>query len=75
MTLLPNKHVPLRSSILGVGAHLLEKLDRPSSISGLWERCRQSDDVASFERFTMALDLLFILGALDLRDSVLVRTR
>jgi hypothetical protein len=75
MTLLPNKHIPLRSSPLGVGAYLLEKLDRPASISGLWDRCRQSNDVATFERFIVALDLLFVLGALRLEDSLLVRVQ
>lgn len=75
MTLLPNKHIPLRSSLLGVGAYILERLDRPSSISGLWDRCRHSEDVASFERFIIALDLLFALGALKLEDSLLVRAQ
>lgn len=47
-----------------LGAYLLEGLDQPSSVSGLWDRCRHSDDVASFERFVVALDLPFVLRAL-----------
>jgi len=36
MNLMPDKHVSLGSSILGVGATILRKLDKPSTITGLW---------------------------------------
>jgi hypothetical protein len=75
MTFLPNKHIPLRSSILGLGALILHKLDQPSTVSGLWDRCRQSTEIASFERFTLAVDLLFALGAITMEGSVLVRVQ
>jgi len=74
MTLLPNKHVPIRTSFLGLGAILLRKLEQPSSVSGLWERCRKSPDIASFERFAVTLDLLFVIGAVRLENDILVRT-
>ena len=72
--ILPTKHVTTKSSILGLGGLLLHKLDRPSSISGLWERCKGVDEVASFERFVIALDFLFILGSICFQDGVIVRT-
>jgi hypothetical protein len=75
MTVLPNKHVPLRSSILGLGAIILRKLQEPSSVSNLWERCRSIDEVASFERFTITLTFLHTLGAINYRDGVIMRVR
>lgn len=75
MNLLPDKHVSLASSLLGVGATILRKLDKPSTITGLWDRCRTADEVATFERFALALDLLFAVGAITVENDILVRSR
>ena len=75
MNLLPDKHVSLASSVLGVGATILRKLDKPSTVTGLWDRCRTSDEVATFARFSLALDVLFTIGAINLENDVLVRSR
>ena len=75
MKLLPDKHVSLGSSILGVGATILRKLDQPSTITGLWDRCRSSQEVATFARFSLALDLLFAISAITIENDVLVRAR
>lgn len=74
MTLLPNKHIEAKRSLLGLGALLLLKLEKPSTITGLWERCRENPDIGSFERFTASLDLLYLLGAVGIDNSILVRT-
>ena len=75
MNLLPDKHVSVASSLLGVGAAILRRLDQPSSITGLWERCRQSEEIATFSRFALGLDLLFTIGAVQIENEVLVRSR
>jgi hypothetical protein len=75
VNLLPDKHVSLGSSLLGVGATILRKLDQPSTITGLWDRCRPSQEVATFGRFSLALDLLFAIGAISIENDVLVRSR
>jgi len=75
MNLLPDKHLSIGTSLLGVGATILRKLDRPSSVTGLWDRCRQSEETANFGRFVQGLDLLFALGAVEIKNDVLVKTR
>ena len=37
MTLLPDKHVTMRRSLIGTGAHLLRRLSSPQTFNSLWE--------------------------------------
>jgi len=71
--ILPNKHLPPGKSMLGVGAKLLRALDRPQTESALWGRVRNLPEVATFERFVLTLDLLYAIGAVDMKDGVLHR--
>jgi hypothetical protein len=71
--ILPDKHIKLDQSILGGGAALLDQLTRPLTVTGLWERSKAQSDIGNFERFILTLDFLFAIGALDLRDDLLVR--
>lgn len=71
--ILPTKHIPEDEALLGVGATLLKWLDRPHTVSGLWERVRAESNVGTFERFVLASNLLYLVGAIDLRDDLLVR--
>jgi hypothetical protein len=71
--ILPDKHVNLDQSFLGQGAALLEKLTRPLTVSGLWERSKAPTESGNFERFILTLDFLFAIGALDIRDDLLVK--
>ena len=73
--ILPTKHLPPRKSLLGVGAKLLGALDRPQTESALWGRVRDLPEVATFERFVLALDLLYAIGAVDVTDGMLHRRR
>lgn len=72
--ILPTKHISTERSLLGIGATLLDRLDQPRTISGLWERARVVPEVVSFERFVLGLDLLYAIGAIELIDG-LVRRR
>jgi len=71
---LPDKHLPLNRSLLGVGGELLQILsDRPRSVSTTWEQLRLRDSKASFEQFTLAASFLFTLGALEFEGDNLRR--
>ena len=72
--IMPTKHVSLGSSILGIGAQILEQLTRPTSVTALWELAKELPTVGSFERFVLALDLLFIVGAVRLQEDRIERT-
>lgn len=61
MMILPNKHVGLSGSILGVGAILLKELTEGLTISMLWESVREKPEIRTFEIFVLSLDMLFAL--------------
>lgn len=74
MTLLPNKHVPTNRSVVGMGALLLEHLETPSTVSGLWELVKNKQEVGSFDNFVLSLDYLYAIGAIVYEDGSLIRT-
>lgn len=71
--ILPTKHVSTGYSLLGVGAELLRVLGRPRTVTSLWDEAREIRGVMTFERFTLALDLLFACSAISLSDGLLQR--
>lgn len=72
--ILPDKHVRLSSSFLGAGATLLELLGSRRTVSGLWTAARQREEIRTFERFTLALDMLYSLGLVEFgQDGLLTR--
>ena len=74
MTLLPDKHVPTSRSLVGIGALVLSHLERPASVSHLWESVRNNREVASFGNFVLSLDYLFAIGAIDYEHGQLSRS-
>jgi hypothetical protein len=71
--ILPTKHIPEDQALIGVGATLLRFLGQPTTVSSLWERVRLEPNVGTFERFALASNLLYVVGAIDLRDGLIVR--
>mgnify|MGYP001175073822 CR=1 FL=1 len=69
--ILPTKHISADKSLLGVGALLLRRLDEPRTVTGLWEAARGLPTVGTFERFVLALDLLYAIGALEMHEGLL----
>lgn len=73
--ILPTKHISTRNSLLGVGAIILEYLQSPRTVSSLWHSVSKSPEVATFERFVLALDLLYMIGAVEMEEGILHRCR
>lgn len=71
--MLPSKHIPEDQSLLAVGAVLLRGLLEPQTISSLWDWARSDGSVATFERFVLALDFLYVAGAVDFKSGLLRR--
>lgn len=78
--ILPSKHIPQHRALLSVGARILQKLDQPVTVSSLWEKLpRKSGESSglemhlSYDSFVLALDLLFLMGAVDLQEGLLSR--
>jgi len=71
--ILPSKHLPQERALLTVGAMLLAGLERPKTVSALWQEVQKGAPAAlGFDWFVLALDLLYVLDAIQLRDGILV---
>jgi hypothetical protein len=71
--ILPTKYVNLEGSLLGLGAVILGSLTYPRTITALWEEIRKVPEPMSFHYFVLALDLLYILGAIELEAGLITR--
>ena len=71
--ILPTKHLGLSRSTLGMGAALLENLREPKTVSALWALVRFRPEFVTFQRFTLALDFLYLIGAVEWDDGMLRR--
>ena len=77
--ILPTKHLSAEKSLLGVGALALRCLDEPGTVSRLWEVTAQAVEqdralgTLTFDWFVLALDMLFAIGAVEMRDGLLRR--
>ncbi len=71
--ILPSKHITEEQALLGVGAVILAHLERPQTVTSLWERVRNERAVGTFERFVSALDLLHITGVVDISQGMIRR--
>jgi len=69
--ILPTKHISTRSSLLGVGAMIIERLNYPCTVTSLWSDLSKVPEVATFERFVLVLDLLYMIGAIELEEGLL----
>jgi hypothetical protein len=77
--ILPSKHLSERRALLTVGGEILGQLDRPRTVSSLWEALRVGRNgtrrCLSYDWFVLSLDLLFMMDAVALRDGRLVKLR
>lgn len=69
--ILPTKHISTRNSLLGIGATIIEHLDYPRTITSLWSDLSKLPEIATFERFVLVLDLLYMIGAIELEEGLL----
>lgn len=72
--ILPTKHIRPNEALIGVGATVLAQLSGPMTVSGLWDRLRPEPNVGTFERFVLATNLLFVIGAIEIKDGLIVRS-
>jgi len=77
--ILPSKHLPQDRALLTVGAAILRHLSYPVTVSSLWEQMpravvhQKASSPLRYDGFVLALDLLFLIGAIELREGLLVR--
>jgi hypothetical protein len=77
--ILPTKHLSAERALLTVGGLLLQKLAEPKSVTVLWDevrKARKTDNLRNavgYDWFVLALDLLFITGAVRFESGVIVK--
>jgi len=77
--ILPSKHLPQERALLTIGATILGRLSSPVTVSALWEQMpravahQKAPPPLRYDAFVLALDLLFLIGAVELRDGLVVR--
>lgn len=71
--ILPDKYIPLEETYIGLGWLLLRKLDTPLDVLRLWRRVKDCPQVSTYHRFVLALDFLYVLGAIEFCDGKLKR--
>jgi len=69
--ILPTKHISTRNSLLGVGATIIEHLNHPRTVTSLWNDLSKVPEVATFERFVLVLDLLYMIRAIELEEGLI----
>lgn len=72
--ILPTKHISIENSLLGVSTQILTRVNNGQTVSSLWNEVKNMRGVRTFERFTLALDFLYAIGALDLQVGLLWRS-
>lgn len=73
--ILPTKHIKLSNSLLSVGAVLLNNLNDRHTVTLLWDKTRVHPEVKTFEKFTLGLDLLFLLDLIEFQEGLIVRVK
>lgn len=69
--LLPDKHIKLSESILGLGSLVLQNLTTPKAIDLLWKEVQKGyasknfPSYHSFENLILAVDFLFSIGVIE----------
>jgi hypothetical protein len=77
--ILPSKHLSQNRALLTVGAVILRHLSAPVTVSALWEEVSRSSrgptalSALRYDAFVLALDLLFLMGIIELHEGLLVR--
>jgi hypothetical protein len=72
--ILPTKHINPLDSLLGIGALILERLKTAETVTQLWDEMRDLPQVATFDRLVLGLDLLYMMGLVELDGGVIRRT-
>jgi hypothetical protein len=76
--LLPDKHIKMSESLLGLGSFLLSILRKPMTVDTMWfEYSKAREDGTypayhTFENVVLALDVLFALGVISTQKNGLI---
>ncbi|WP_298627706.1 ABC-three component system middle component 6 [uncultured Legionella sp.] len=70
---MPNKFLSEHDALIGVGSVFLDKLAVGKTLSTLWDETKDISNIGNFERFILGLDLLFILGLIEVKIDKIIK--
>lgn len=73
--ILPTKHISMSNSLINVGAIILKYIGQEKTVTSLWNETRSLPEIKTFEEFTLALGLLFMIGAIELKEGLIRRAK
>jgi len=77
--ILPSKHLPPERALLAVGARILRALNQPKTVTQLWNELRGTTitihEAPTYDWFVLALDLLYVVGAIAITRGRLSRSK
>lgn len=78
--ILPTKHISQNMALLTIGAEILKRLDRPRTVSAIWEHIRESASETredsfhlGYDWFVLSLDLLYAIDAVEFHQGLVKR--
>ena len=69
----PTKHIPAEQTLLGAGAVIFSQISQPRTVTGLWETVREDEAIGTFERFVLALTMLYSLRVVRIEGGLVVK--
>jgi hypothetical protein len=75
--ILPTKGIAPDRALITLGAQVLQTLPEPKTVSRVWDELRNINETrvqVTFDWFVLALDFLFLIGAVSLTRGRLERT-
>jgi len=71
--IMPDKNITVCYSLFYCGALILAEIKNSDTVSSLREKTKNQELLSNYERFILTLDYLFVIGAITLRDGLIVR--
>jgi hypothetical protein len=73
MSLLPDKTIRTEYSLIGVGAIILQSMTLSETITSLWGKSKDYEQINTYEKFISGMVFLYTIGAIKYNDGVITK--
>ena len=71
--ILPTKNIKLQYSLINCGAIILDSLYEEGTVSSVWEKASREEPLINYDKFVLAMDFLYMIGAIKYENGLIVR--
>lgn len=72
--IMPTKYIKENESLLALGALIIKEINNEgSTLSSIWDNLKDNEDIFNFKRFILTLNMLFLLGLIDIRNNRIIK--